>query len=730
MAISKYSLYTIVGGLVVVAVVVMMTVKSFIFCQSTKNTLISNSDIHSRKTLETLNRNVSNYIESYSVNEYEKLILNEMDYVDFRAIIVHDYLMGAILGKEAYVTGKIQDTEGNIENYDPENDDMKNLFNECFLPYRSEMTSASGVKLGTVFICNSGYSVNQEWRKNINESLLNTIIISSILIILLFWTIHRIVLKPVSKMVAALSVTDQYGIPVEMNPPHGAMEIIKLSQSISSMIATIKASRQKLEQQHELALAEQKQREIIWSTNVGTWEWYIATGQVSCNTRWGEILGYTLPELSPLTRHKWLELVHPDDIKEINNRLEKHFSGEDTEFKCEVRMLHKDGHWVWVLDHGKVVEADTHGKPIRMVGAYSDITSRKKVEEQLLMMGMYDSLTGLYNRNYFEQEMRRLKDGRSLPLGIIICDLNGLKLINDTFGHVAGDELIKRAATLLKSVFRDGDVVARIGGDEFVVLLPFSDEQAVRQGVGRIRQEIEQSNYTNTLLPVSISIGYSVCTEKPFQIESLFKIADNNMYNDKRIQKEKFIQELFRAIEKKLDTLSDSNERKTCRLMDLVKKMSVILELNENEKRDLELLVKYYDIGNVGVPEDILHKSEALTEKEMTTMQKHAEIGYNLARFFPELYPIADHILMHHERWDGRGYPLGKKENQISLVSGIISIAVAYVAMTTDRPFRDAMSIEAAMGEIERCAGTQFDPALVEVLTNVVEESGEQIAAC
>ena len=435
-----------------------------------------------------------------------------------------------------------------------------------------------------------------------------------------------------------------------------------------------------------------------------------------------------MSELEPLSRSKWLELVYPEDVKQINSRLEKHFSGEDPEYTCEVRMLHKEGHWVWVLDHGKVVETDNDGEPIRMVGAHSDITGRKKVEEQILMMGMYDSLTGLYNRNYFEQEMRRLKDGRSLPIGVIVCDLNGLKLINDTFGHVAGDELIKRAANLLKKVFRDGDVVARIGGDEFVVLLPFSDEHAVTQGVGRIRQEVKQSNLSSSLLPVSIAVGYSVCAEKPLRLESLFKRADNNMYKDKRIQKEAFIQELFRAIEKKLGRLSTTDNRKTCRLTDLVQKMSVLLELEEREKRDLELLVKYYDIGNVGLPEAILNKSEALTDREMTTMQKHTEIGYNLARFFPELYPIADHILMHHERWDGRGYPFGKKEEQISTVSGIISIAVAYVAMTSDRSFCSAMSAEAAVDEIERCSGTQFDPALVEVLTNVIKPE-EQIVS-
>ena len=174
-----------------------------------------------------------------------------------------------------------------------------------------------------------------------------------------------------------------------------------------------------------------------------------------------------------------------------------------------------------------------------------EVKQRKQSEEQFRILSHYDVLTGLYNRNYFEEEILRLKGGRNLPLGIIICDVDNLKLINDRLGHDSGDKLIQRAANIIKSSFREGDMVARIGGDEFVALLPDSDNGIVNQGVQRIRETIENENSECNSLPISISIGHSICTEKPLQFEALFKEADNLMYKDKAAHKDKYHKELI-----------------------------------------------------------------------------------------------------------------------------------------------------------------------------------------
>jgi len=162
---TRYSLYTIIGAIVVTAVVTAMTINAFISYQSSKNRFIEHTQYYSNKTINSLNKNISNYIESYSVNEYENLVLSEMEYVDFYAIIVHDYSMGKILGRDAYVSGKIRGVDDNIIDYDPENKEISKTLNDCYLTCTSIMTSASGLELGEIHICTSGHTVEQEQRK-------------------------------------------------------------------------------------------------------------------------------------------------------------------------------------------------------------------------------------------------------------------------------------------------------------------------------------------------------------------------------------------------------------------------------------------------------------------------------------------------------------------------------------------------------------------------------------
>ncbi|MCP3932822.1 MAG: PAS domain S-box protein, partial [Bacteroidetes bacterium] len=245
---TRYSLYTILGFIVITAVVAIMAVNSLLHFQSTKSRIIEATKQHSNKTLNSLNKNISNFIESYSINEYEKLVLSEMDYVDFFAIIVHDYSMGIILGKEAFVTGKIRSNDGNVIDYDQNNKEMNKCLNECFHTYSSNMTSASGVELGKISICSSDYTVNLKMLEIIKENLINTILAIIVLSLVLFYTIQRFVLKPISETVNALSRTDKNGIPEGNISNQGAREIKSLSTSLNYMIDTIKQSRKKLEE--------------------------------------------------------------------------------------------------------------------------------------------------------------------------------------------------------------------------------------------------------------------------------------------------------------------------------------------------------------------------------------------------------------------------------------------------------------------------------------------------
>jgi diguanylate cyclase (GGDEF)-like protein len=173
---------------------------------------------------------------------------------------------------------------------------------------------------------------------------------------------------------------------------------------------------------------------------------------------------------------------------------------------------------------------DDQGEIVKYQAVGRDITESKHLEEKLQYLGMHDALTGLHNRAFFDEEMLRLDNKRFLPVGVIVADIDGLKMINDTLGHQSGDELIKAAATVLKSCFEDGEVVARIGGDEFAVLLSETSQEVLENSCKRILEMIEEYRASSTKLPLSLSIGHAVKTAPDQLLQKVFAEADNQMY--------------------------------------------------------------------------------------------------------------------------------------------------------------------------------------------------------
>ncbi len=351
-----------------------------------------------------------------------------------------------------------------------------------------------------------------------------------------------------------------------------------------------------------------------------------------------------------------------------------------------------------------------------------DITERKEMEEKLRFITMHDSLTGLYNRAYFDEEVRRLEAVRELRVGVVGCDVDGLKLINDSMGHQAGDVLLRAAGTAIASAVREGDFVARVGGDEFVVLLYNIDFQGVKKVMDRIRAAIARQNKLEPGLPLSISLGCAVATEETKDIHQLLKEADDNMYREKLHHSKSARSMLVHGLKKALEARDFITDGHGERLIDLIDKLGLALGLEERDMAELRLLAQFHDFGKVGVPDRILFKPGRLTEEEYAEMQRHSEIGHRIAQSVPDLCPIADRILKHHEWWNGQGYPLGLVGDDIPLECRILSIADAYDAMTSDRPYRKAMSSEEALKELERFKGRQFDPMLVDKFVKVLKQ--------
>ncbi|MEN6459954.1 MAG: FIST N-terminal domain-containing protein [Syntrophomonas sp.] len=333
------------------------------------------------------------------------------------------------------------------------------------------------------------------------------------------------------------------------------------------------------------------------------------------------------------------------------------------------------------------------------------------VNQQVQYAGSHDALTGLYNRSYFNQAMKRMEGAST---GIIMCDVDGLKFINDSFGHNKGDAILKATADILKALFGPEDVVARIGGDEFSVLLPNSSQVRTEDSCLRIRKAIAVYNGENPTVPLSMSIGYSCHEDESVDINTLLKEADNKMYWEKIYHRQSTNRDLVHTLMGTLEEWDINTKEHSSHLQDLFITLALDSEFPQCNLTDFFNFARFHDIGKVDISDQILFKPGALTPEEKKEMQRHCEIGYRIAQSSTELRPIADWILKHHEWWNGQGYPLGVKGDDIPLECRILAILDAYDDMTSDRPYRQAMSRGAAIEEIRRCAGTQFDPVVVD----------------
>lgn len=348
----------------------------------------------------------------------------------------------------------------------------------------------------------------------------------------------------------------------------------------------------------------------------------------------------------------------------------------------------------------------------------SDISEIKKAEETIKHQAYTDRMTGFFSRTYFEEILSGMNSMMSIvkPLSIIAIDIDGLKITNDTFGHEAGDNLIKKAAHILTEVFGEDTPISRIGGDEFCVVLPCTDFAAAQKYAEQIVKLTEASNNANPVIPISMSVGIATSDDESNEdIYSVYRRADDDMYRYKMSQtsseKSKVIDMLLTALSEK-DYVSQGHVERISQLCLL---LANAIKMHENQKRDLVLLSKVHDLGKIGIPDEILNKPAKLTPKEYERMKLHVKIGYNIASRSRELVTIAPLILHHHEHWDGKGYPDSLKGEEIPIECRILSIADAFDAMTNDRPYHKGISAEEALAEIEKCAGTQFDPVLARI---------------
>jgi diguanylate cyclase (GGDEF)-like protein/PAS domain S-box-containing protein len=535
-----------------------------------------------------------------------------------------------------------------------------------------------------------------------NRVFIMSLVISGVVVgLLILFLLDRVILSRLSRLNESINNIGQSGDTGERVEIQGHDELSHLAGSVNVMLERLEHS------QGQLRESEQRYRTIFETTRMATAIIEEDTTISLANSQFERYSGYSKPEIEGLK--SWREFVHPDDmaVMERYHRIRR-VNPSKAPRTYEFRFVNRDGSVRDTLLTIAMIPGTT-----KSVASLFDITERKQAEARLRYISLHDTLTGLYNRAYFEQELQRLADGRQTPVGMILCDLDALKFVNDSLGHDTGDALLKATAVVIQSCFRASDMVARIGGDEFAVLLPKSDETALEESYRRIKQAIESHNDSHPELPISMSVGYAV-TRETVSLKDLFKEADNNMYREKLHNSEKTRSATISILTNALEARDYLSQGHADRLQDLVVALGRASGVSETRIEELKLLARFHDIGKVGIPDQILFKPGLLSPEERMVMNRHSEIGYRIAQSVPDLILIADWILKHHEWYDGRGYPLGLKGEEIPLECRLFAIADAYEAMTNDHPYRPSRTHQQAVEELLRGAGTQFDPQLVQ----------------
>lgn len=409
----------------------------------------------------------------------------------------------------------------------------------------------------------------------------------------------------------------------------------------------------------------------------------------------------------PVEGGEYLSLISNAVIRErLQETFEETLGGIDQVKTIEV----EDKPGKFLREHYTPIK-DPSGNIIGITVFSEEVTELKRHEANITFLSYHDMLTKLKNRRYFYEQLDMLKTLQE-EIIVVYFDVNSLKIMNDAFGHDTGDELLRIVAKLIRKHFGAYGDISRIGGDEIIALIRNQEYAFIEQNIIAFEKEV----LTKELKSVQISVSTGVSIAKTGRdLNRAILVAEDEMYNHKLRVSIQHRSDILKNIYEQVLIHNKEYEANYELVTKYAQQLGMKLGLSNYELQMLDHIARFRDIGKISISPSILDKPSKLTDREYLIVKKHPEIGYRMLTGTKNYSEIAYDVLTHHEYFDGTGYPRGLKGEEIPLRARIIIVAIAYVSMTSDRPYRPRRSHEEAVVELENCKGKMFDPAIVDV---------------
>ena len=526
----------------------------------------------------------------------------------------------------------------------------------------------------------------------------------------------------------------------------------------------------------------------------GLWNWDLKANTCYLSPRWKSIIGYADHEFANDVE-AWTEHIHPEDRERVDQAIQQYLRSDALNFDIEFRMRHKNGTYRWILARG-AVQRDTEGKPCQLAGSHTDITERQWFQEQIELQithvnetyveleaqrvelaGAYsklhqanillqtqattDGLTELKNHRAFQErlvtEFDRSKRYHT-PLSLVLFDVDKFKQYNDTFGHPAGDIVLKRVAAIFQGTARNTDFLARYGGEEFVAILPETDAWGAREAAERFRVAIETAYWPERA--VTASFGIATVTDIIFSCSELVSLADKALYRSKLHGRNRSthaddcdfeltddisltsapivsaysLDDTLRKVydatiqgwSQILDLRDKETEGHSERVTEMTMKLAQRMGLDEMQLVYIRWGALLHDIGKMGIPDSILRKPGPLDDAEWEIMRRHPSLAYEMLAPIAFLHSALAIPHCHHEKWDGTGYPQGLQGEDIPLSARLFAIVDVWDALRSDRPYRQGWPDHRVRAYLKEQAGTHFAPDVVAAFLTLLAEQEQE----